>query len=71
MKVRVDTKQLTWRPEEDSDEDGYVRQESFVLSASLATDEHGNPTDLPADGLVDYATDGATRRTATFQGIRK
>ena len=71
MKVRVGTKQLIWHPEEDSDNDGYVKQESFVLSTSLATDEHGDPTDLPADGLLDYATDGATKRTATFHGIRK
>ena len=68
MRVRISTKKLIWYPEIESDEDGYVRQETFVLSASQATDEHGNLTNLPEDGLGDYVTDGATRSTATFQG---
>ena len=73
MTIEATTTQMKWHPEVDSDEDdGYVRQTSFILSPQLATDEFGVPTGLPAEELLDYVTAGASKvMPRTFQGIRK
>lgn len=71
MRLTVETNKLIWSHEEDSDDDGFVHQETFILPANCATDEHGHPTELPIDGLQGYATEGATKLTQTFGGICK
>ena len=52
MRLRVGVKRLDWTPEAESDDDGYVKQEPFILSASVKVDEAtGESTDLPAEDL--------------------
>ena len=70
MRLTVETKKLIWPHEEDSDDDGFVNQESFILPPKRAIDEHGHPTGLPIDDVQGYATEGATKLTQTFGGIR-
>ena len=46
MKLHIGVKRLDWSPEAESDDDGYVKQEPFVLGATIAVDETGEATDL-------------------------
>ena len=64
MKVKIGCeagKRIEFEPDADSDKDGYVKQESFHVQATRHIDETGNVTDLPAEGIQDYVTDGATK----------
>ena len=70
MTLTVETEELRWFTAEESDNDRYVKQDSFVLAVTCHVDEHGQPTGVPAEGLRGYVTDRATKSTATFKGIR-
>ena len=50
MKLTVGPKRLDWQADVPSDDDGYVKQQSFTVSPKLALDAQGHLTDLPFDG---------------------